>query len=87
MDRLNVVTVRTPRLVFEMTWEQREAIVRLLAEVAEAHAIVDSFRAVGATRPVELTGDQVDLLRAHFARFTPDDLPDVLYVRDALDAA
>jgi hypothetical protein len=55
-ERLNRITVRVGDDDPSMAWDTREELLRSLAEVpAGGAAAVARLRAVGATRPVELT--------------------------------
>jgi hypothetical protein len=56
-ERLDRVTVRTQNGEVTVSWESREELLSLLAE-EDPTDIRASFDAAGASRPVELRGDQ-----------------------------
>jgi hypothetical protein len=55
-ERLDRVTVSTPNGDVVLSWEVRQALLELLSEAAPE--VANRFKAVGATRPVELTDEQ-----------------------------
>jgi hypothetical protein len=57
-ERLDSVAVALNRGPVILTWNARQALMRRLQHVRETAQIRASFDAVGASRPVELTGGQ-----------------------------
>jgi len=53
-SRLDRVKVDVAGEIVEITWDEREALLRRIDTVASCQSIVDKFEAVGATRAVEL---------------------------------
>jgi hypothetical protein len=53
--RLDRVQVAVSRGAVTIPWDSRDALLAQLQEVPELQSIVTAFRAVGASRPVELT--------------------------------
>jgi hypothetical protein len=57
-ERLDRVTVSLECGDVILTWDARQAIMRRLQYVQETARLRDTFEAVGASQPVELTGGQ-----------------------------
>jgi hypothetical protein len=49
--------------IVEITWEEREGLLRKIATVAGYETVVAKFHAVGASRPVELNEGEMARLR------------------------
>ncbi|SRR6266849_10831661 len=62
-SRLDRVQVDVAGEIVEITWDERDALLRKIIPVAGCEAIVEKFEAVGATRPVELEDGERGHLR------------------------
>jgi hypothetical protein len=62
MGRLNRVRVATSRGAVEISWQARSALLDRLRRLNGAGSIRYAFLVVGATRPVELSTREVELL-------------------------
>ncbi len=60
-SRLDRVQVSVAGELVEITWDERDTLLRKLLTVAGSDAIIAKFEAAGASRPVELE----DAERAH----------------------
>jgi hypothetical protein len=60
--RLNRVRVSTHDGEFDLDWNEREELIATLSAVPGSESVIERFRAVGATRPVELTDEQKALV-------------------------
>jgi hypothetical protein len=56
------VTITTGRESVEVTWDERQELLDRIRQAANGAVLVGKFEAVGTSRPVELEGDDVDLL-------------------------
>jgi hypothetical protein len=61
-ERLDRVTVSLNRDDVILTWDTRQALMRRLQHVQEPARLRETFEAVGASQPVELTGGQRNAL-------------------------
>jgi len=58
---INNIRVQTPSLLLSLPWESvQEFLARCIVAYPTVHRLVEQFRAVGVSRPVDLTdlGDQ-----------------------------
>jgi hypothetical protein len=53
-DRLDRVQVTTRYRIVEISWTERDAILDELRTLESARSAVEAFKAVGASRPVQL---------------------------------
>jgi hypothetical protein len=89
-ERLDRVTVPLNRGDVLLTWDARQALMRRLQSVQETFRLRASFEAVGASRPVNLTGGQRTALLVVLEAWSLDldgheAMPQGLYsLRDAL---
>jgi hypothetical protein len=56
------VTITTGRESAEITWDERQELLHRIWQAANGAVLGGKFEAVGTSRPVELEGDDVDLL-------------------------
>jgi hypothetical protein len=62
--------VQTPSRLLSLPWESaQEFLARCIAAYPTVHPLVEQFRAVGVSRPVDLTGVQVDKGAGRSPRF------------------
>ena len=91
-ERLDRVTVALNGRPVILTWNARQALMRRLQHVQEVSRLRASFDAVGATRPVELTGNQRTALLLTLENWALDldkfeaISPELLELRDELIA-
>ena len=83
--------VRTPSKMVTLPWESaQDFVARAIAAYPTTHPLVEHFRAVGVSRPVDLTdpGDQtfgLAVIEAWSAQVDEADLPPgITELRDAL---
>ena len=62
-ERLDRVQIAVADELVDITWEDRDALLRRLGYIAGSETIVNKLEAVGASRPVELDDEQRSRLR------------------------
>ena len=91
-ERLDRVTVALNRGPVILTWDVRQTLMRRLQHVQSTARLRESFEAVGASQPVQLTGGQRTALLLTLEGWSLDldgyeAIPqDLLRLRDALIA-
>ena len=76
-SRLDQVHVDVAGTLVEIAWAERDWLLRKIATVAGFETIIEKFKAVGASRPVELDFDERARLRAPL-EFWEHELPEGL---------
>jgi hypothetical protein len=66
------VTILLSRAAVVIPWKRREQLVGRIREVSGTDSLIDSFEAVGTSRPVELNQDDKDLLLLIVRRWLED---------------
>jgi hypothetical protein len=77
-SRLDRVQVSVAGQLVEITWDERDTLLRKLLTVAGSDAIIAKFEAVGASRPVELEDAERAHLRVTLELWGVSVLPDGL---------
>jgi hypothetical protein len=77
-SRLNRVQVDVAGELVDLTWDERDALLRKLRRVAECETIVQKFEAVGASRAVQLDDEQQTRLRVTLELWGVSTMPDGL---------
>jgi hypothetical protein len=75
LDRVQVNVAGDP---VEITWDERDTLLRKLRILTNCETIVENFEAVGASRPVELDDEQRSRLRLTLELWGVSVLPDGL---------
>ena len=63
VDSLDRARINVRWAIVEISWEERDRLLRKIATVAGYESIVAKFHAVGASRPVELNDGELARLR------------------------
>jgi hypothetical protein len=77
-SRLDRVQVDVAGEIVEISWDERDTLLGKLRSVAGSVAVGAKFEAVGASRPVELDGDERAHLRTVLELWGVSVLPDGL---------
>ncbi len=76
--RLDPVQVEVAGAIVEITWDERDALLKKLRDLAGCETIIERFWSVEASSPVELDGEQRSRLRVTLELWGVSVLPDGL---------
>jgi hypothetical protein len=77
-SRLDRVHIEVAENLVEITWDERDTLLRRLRIVSGCDTIIERFWAVGASSPVELDDEQRSRLRVMLELWGVSVLPDGL---------
>ena len=77
-SRLDRVQVDVAGEIVEISWDERDTLLERLERIAGCETIVETFEAVGASRPVQLDDEQRSRLRVTLELWGITVIPDGL---------